>query len=437
MKKEDTESKLKKEFQEKYKDNSLIEKIEESNLYSNNVQLDIDDSQDEKEMTEDIRNIEKYIDYKKEKHKHLSDVEIIVNDKQTNDKWLKDYFHLKDNWKQDTLRVIFEKAYNDLSEEASKSNDEILRKVIIFQDPYNTYQDPEHITCFVLFYDKTNKTNPISLITSNDNDLKSTMWHCVDKKEHNFWKLNSATFLNIQRDPQSCGVVATEMAKHLTIDWYKKEKDKEKYKKTPNIELLKEYKDNQLKIMYLQNNMLHRWTTNGLPKEQYDDKENTLKSLDKEIEKIEQQYLILPYELLPKKLLAYKQGDLYKLENEYKDIFDKNLNRGDIKNVKSEKYPDGHIQNIRLQNRKKRIKFIGEIQNTIEQLERIHKITKANKSVAQNKQAKIEPTETNNDEVLAYQEYLEHKQIAKERDKARKLQGLDELKEDKIQTDFV
>ena len=141
----------------------------------------------------------------------------------------------------DTYKEIFNSAYNDLYKSAQTNKQDVIRKVVF----YNNKQSGGHIGCFVLFYDKNNQDKPISLFTGHSNDLKCIMWDCVKDGEHNFWKLNSQKFLNIQKDHTSCGIVACEMAKHLTVDWYKKYMTKMKCLKQADIDILNRYKQQQ------------------------------------------------------------------------------------------------------------------------------------------------------------------------------------------------
>lgn len=124
----------------------------------------------------------------------------------------------------------------------------------------------------------------------------------------------------LQSDYKSCGVVALKMAKHLTIDWYNT------YKK---------------------------------------------KLGDKNIN-----------DIIPTKLLSYKQKDLYKLEEEYKSLFNGLLKKGYIKNIKGIGVVNAHLQETKTKikycnayyHRKKKLNnndkdYFEEKQNIIKEME--------------------------------------------------------------------
>ena len=310
----------------------------------------------------------------------LDEVENYINIKKKNDRKLLDDVKIisdgKDATRQDAYKEVFEQAYKDLCEEARTSNEDVVRKVVF----YNNKRHGAHIACFVLFYDKNNKDKPVSLFTGTDNDLKNIMWYCVEDGEHNFWKLNSKKFLDIQKDEISCGVVACEMAKHLTVDWYQQYTHDMKELKQADIDILKRYKLQQGCISFLINEYLLQdafdtYKINDIADiglEQGDTErknEEIIDLLDKKMKETEQQYLILPTICLPKELIAYKQGGLEELKTTYPEIFNKNLKRGNIKRIIENKNgTPGKVQNRRLQDRRKVIKnYKKHLEEKIEQ----------------------------------------------------------------------
>ena len=302
-----------------------------------------------------IEEIKKYRDARnKTNSQQFDDVEIIQQNEDFHDSY--------------TYKEIFNSAYNDLHESAQTNKQDVIRKVVF----YNNKKSGHHIACFVLFYDKNNQDKPISLFTGTDNDLKNIMWNCVEDGEHNFWQLNSKKFLNIQKDSTSCGVVACEMAKHLTVDWYKKHMIKMKDLEQADINILKRYKQQQGCISVLNSGYFLQYACRlykindiadiGLTQEDAKKaNKEIIDLLDKKMQETEQQYLSLPTRYLPKELIAYKQGGLKELAETYTDIFKKNLQRGNIKRIiESENDTHGKPQNRRLQERSLVIKNYDE-----------------------------------------------------------------------------
>ena len=329
--------------------------IETNNLP---IEQEITDNKELAKMVLTLDEVENYINIKKKNGcKLLDDVKIIKEDKEA--------------WPQDAYKQVFEQAYKDLCEEAETSKENVVRKVIFYNNKKLKFAG-DHIVCFVLFYDRNNKDKPISLFTGIDNDLKNTMWECVNDGEHNFWKLNSQKFLDIQKDEISCGTLACEMAKHLTVDWYKKHMIKMKDLEQADINILKRYKQQQGCISTLNSGdflqhacclyKINDIADIGLTQEDAKKaNKEIIDLLDKKMHETEQQYLILPTICLPKELIAYKQGGLKELAETYPDIFKKNLQRGNIKRIIENKNDtQGKPQNRRLQDRSRVIKNYDE-----------------------------------------------------------------------------
>lgn len=155
-----------------------------------------------------------------------------------------------------------------------------------------TQPEQSHTSCACIFYDK--KKNKTTIIAPyNDEGYKE--YFIKNKPENITYKL-----IDLQKDHKSCGIVAIEMIKHLTPEWYEEHKE--------------------------------------------------------EIEKLESDEI--PDAMLPKKLLAYKQGGLYEIYKNHRNVFDKLMNKGYLKKTYTEDdlKTDPELKRLKVQNKHLQVK---------------------------------------------------------------------------------
>lgn len=202
----------------------------------------------------------------------------------------------------------------------SKELEGSITKQVLFTQKNNgdpTKRNGAHIGCYVIFKEGE---NCVFIVPRFDDVYGGPGEWCSQNT-----KMYIRT-VQIQADAGSCGVVAYKMAKHLTIDWYKANKD----------------------------NLLDR------------------------------KKLHHPVDNMPEKLLAYKQTDIYKIEKDNPFIFEKLFKKGYIKHII--KGTIGQIRNTHMQEVKSRMFYpnfyhnnkdnIPYAKNTNEYIQEKNKIVK-------------------------------------------------------------
>lgn len=153
----------------------------------------------------------------------------------------------------------------ELITKETKQKRGIIRKVLFCQR-----RNEAHIACVCLFIDKSTNKNTIIIPSYDVQFVKPPL-------QYN--KNTYLTYIPLQADHESCGVVALKMSKHLDNKWYCQHK----------YELWKQAQPGEVTL--------------------------------------------LPEESVPKKLLSYKQPDLWKMKEYNSDVFEENFKKGYIKNM--------------------------------------------------------------------------------------------------------
>ena len=253
------------------------------------------------EQRENENKINSYLTYneveahiKQEKNKY-NDVSFFKLKYKTVDELVK----MRDTGEKRYISEIISRAKSLATDKTNLNNSNITRKAYIAK---NFAEEPQfehaHTFCACIFNDK--KKNKTTIIAPSL-DASYEKYFRELKPENIAYKL-----IDLQKDKKSCGVVAIEMIKYLTTEWYEKHKD--------------------------------------------------------EIEKLEGDKI--PDSMLPKELLAYKHGGLYEIYNDFPDVFYKLISKQYIKKTYTEddlqKDPELKylkVQNKHLQEKKTRFKY--------------------------------------------------------------------------------
>ena len=234
-----TDEEKKTSFKQMYRNPKVLPIVEEPKIYSEDSLRNF--------LTPE--HIVVYTHYKKKKDKNFGkENKMIVFNKDTSDKQYK---------------LNISKKIEELIDNETDKHGEIIRRMLFFKKDGDA-----HIGCLCLFIDKYSNKNYIFAPNYDYDFIIVPDKYCKD---------TVISYIPLQADSKSCGIVAIKTANHLDKKWF------------------------------LENR-------------------NNLFDLENEE--------ILPTKLIPKKLLSYKQPDLWKMYEYNNDIFKENFEKGYIKNIK-------------------------------------------------------------------------------------------------------